>query len=150
MKFHPFFSINIIYNWPLSWLLKLERAEKLTEKFTLKRESELEVEPDQSLRESPNQPSEDSPEEEVSRESLSESTRKSETSSRNSSDLLSRMPSPTLSTLRERPSLPWTLSMLLRDKEELSTDSDSDLIKRPFITFLFNLLGFLVFIFIFS
>jgi hypothetical protein len=105
-------------------------------KFILRRESELEVEPDQSLRESLSLPSEDSPEEEVLRESLSVSTRKSETSSRNSWELSSEMLLPTLSMPRERPSLLWTSSTLSRDKEELSTDSETDLIKLPCMTFL--------------
>lgn len=99
------------------------------EKFTQRKELEPLEDPDQSLRESPNQPSEDSPEEEVSRESPSVSTRKSERSSRDSWVTLSETQLPTLNTPRERLLLLRTSSMLLRDKEDLSTDSDSDLIK---------------------
>lgn len=109
--------------------------EKPTEKFTPKRESELVAEPDQSSRESPSPPSEDWPEEEVSRESPSESTRRSGTFSRSSSDQLSGTPSPTPSTPRERPSLPWTSSIPSRDREELCTDSEIDLIKRLLLLF---------------
>merc|ERR1712075_9801 len=72
---------------------------------------------------SPSQPSEDSPEEVESRESLLSSMTKPELSSEASLRTSSEIQLPTLNTPRERPSPPSTLSMLLRDKVELSTVS---------------------------
>merc|ERR1712226_559672 len=75
-------------------------------------------------KESPSQPSEDWPEEVVLRESPSSSTTTLGISSRVSCPVSSEMLSPTLGTPRERLLPLWTLSMLLRDKEEPSSVSE--------------------------
>jgi hypothetical protein len=78
------------------------------------------------LKVSPSPLSEDLPEEEVSRESPPLSMMIPDKSSRASSKESSEMLSPTLSTPEEKPSLLWMLSMLLRDKAELSMVSVVD------------------------
>ena len=82
--------------------------------------------PDLLLMVLPNQPSEDSAEEVVSRESPHSSMTTPELSSDPSLSRSSEMLSPILSMLEEKPSLLWTLSMLLRDKAELSTVSEDE------------------------
>merc|ERR1712226_843519 len=72
---------------------------------------------------SPNQLSEDLLEEVVLKEFHSSSTTTPGISLRVSWEELSETLLPTLSMLRERPSLLWTLYMLLRDKEEPYTVS---------------------------
>jgi hypothetical protein len=80
---------------------------------------------------------EDSPEEEVSRESLHSSMMIPDKSLRDSSRVLLEMPSPTLSMPEEKPSPPWTSSMLLRDKEEPSMVSEVDLHNQLLFLLLF-------------
>merc|ERR1712228_895805 len=82
--------------------------------------------PDLLLMVLPNQPSEDSAEEVASRESPHSSMTTPELFSGPSLNRLLEMLSPTPSMLEEKPSLLWTLSMLLRDKAELSTASVTD------------------------
>merc|ERR1711981_653433 len=75
---------------------------------------------------SPNQPSEDSAEEVASRESPLSSMTTPEPSLDPSLNRSSETLSPTPSTPEEKPSPPWTLSTLSRDKAELSTVSATD------------------------
>merc|ERR1712146_6344 len=81
------------------------------------------------LKVSPSLPSEDWPEEVVLREFPLSSMMIPELSSRVSLKLLSETLPLTLSTPRERPSLLWTSSTLLRDKAEPSTVSVHELSK---------------------
>merc|ERR1712071_389088 len=74
-------------------------------------------------RESPSLLSDDWRDEAVSSESLDSSMKRPEACSRSSSRTSSVMLSPTPSTPSERPSLPWTSSMLSSDEAEHCTDS---------------------------
>ena len=90
------------------------------------KEPPLEDKLELQLRVSPNPLLEDLPEEEVSRESHHSSMTTPDKYSKDSSKESLEMPSHTLNTPEERPSLPWMSSMPLKDKEELSTDSEVD------------------------
>jgi len=81
---------------------------------------------------SPSPLSEDSPEEEELRESHPSSMMKPELSWDLSLTTSSEMPLHTLSTPEERPSLLWMSSMLLRDKEDPSTDLDNNSLELTF------------------
>merc|ERR1712146_811562 len=115
---------NIIYSktkqtkWFQDTVKEARVSERASERSPLRDTPERPT--SHSWKESPSQPSEDLPEEVVLREFPSSSTTTLEISLRDSSPESSRILSPTPSMLRERPSPPWTLSMLSRDKEEPS------------------------------